>query len=120
MKKIIIVQLLFLCSICSCFAQNGQKFLVFTFNCLYKVGNYKHGSGDNLWIIPYDSCRNELPEKCLLLFLLKITKSPVYPTKYISDIIRLMTIRPIVILTNCLKTEEKSNAGPRNSSWIIQ
>lgn len=65
MKKIMIVQLLFLCSICLCFAQNRQKFLVFTFNCIYEVGKYKHGSGDNLWIIPYDSCRNDFTDKML-------------------------------------------------------
>ncbi len=45
------------------FAKIKQKFLVFTFNSVYTIGQYKHGTGDNLWIIPYDSCKKNLSEK---------------------------------------------------------
>ena len=56
---------MFLCSISSCFCKNRQKFLVFTFNCVYEIGKYRHGTGDNLWIIPYDSCRTAFSDKML-------------------------------------------------------
>lgn len=56
MKKITIVLVLFFLNIGNSFCQESGKFLVFTFNCVYEIGEYKHGTGDNLWIIPYDSC----------------------------------------------------------------
>lgn len=55
--------LLFFCGIGFC--QNKQKFLVFTFNCVYEIGEYKHGTGDNLWIIPYDSCLTNFSDRIL-------------------------------------------------------
>lgn len=66
MKKIMIIQLLLLCSIGTAFCQNRQRFLVFTFNSVYTIGQYKHGTGDNLWIIPYDSCKTNLSEKLMV------------------------------------------------------
>ncbi len=65
MKKKIIILLLFLCNITFGFCQNSRKYLVFTFNSVYQIGDYKHGTGDNLWIIPYDSCLTEMSEKML-------------------------------------------------------
>ena len=56
MKKTTIVLVLFFLNIGNSFCQESGKFLVFTFNCVYEIGEYKHGTGDNLWIIPYDSC----------------------------------------------------------------
>lgn len=56
MKKITIILLLVFFNIVIGFCQKSEKFLVFTFNCVYEIGEYKHGTGDNLWIIPYDSC----------------------------------------------------------------
>lgn len=64
MNKIIII-LLFLCSFVVGFCQNNHKFLVFTFNCVYEIGEYKHGTGDNLWIVPYDSCQTDSFERML-------------------------------------------------------
>ncbi len=45
MKKIIIILLLFLCVNGIGFCQNSQKYLVLTFNCVYEIGEYKHGTG---------------------------------------------------------------------------
>lgn len=56
------IQFAFLCFFTSGFCQNSQKYLVFTFNSTYQVGDYTHGTGDNVWIVPYDSCRNGLCE----------------------------------------------------------
>lgn len=47
------------------FCQISGKFLVFTFNCIYEIGEYKHGTGDNLWIIPYDSCLTNFSDRML-------------------------------------------------------
>lgn len=63
MKKIIIINLLLLCGICFCFGQNKKKYLVFSFYSVYEIEDYKHGTGDNLWVIPYDSCSEENLDK---------------------------------------------------------
>ena len=65
MKKITIVLVLFFLNIGNSFCQKSGKFLVFTFNCVYEVGEYKHGTGDNLWIIPYDSCLTNFSDRKL-------------------------------------------------------
>ena len=65
MKKITIVLVLFFLNIGNSFCQESGKFLVFTFNCVYEVGEYKHGTGDNLWIIPYDSCLTNFSDRKL-------------------------------------------------------
>lgn len=39
-------------------AQSDNHYLVFTFNDVYEIDGYKHGTADHLWIVPYDSCRN--------------------------------------------------------------
>ena len=63
MKKIIIINLLLLCGICFCFGQNKKKYLVFSFCSKYEIEDYAHGTGDNLWVIPYDSCCSENLDK---------------------------------------------------------
>lgn len=63
MKKIIIINLLLLCGICFCFGQNKKKYLVFSFYSRYEIEDYKHGTGDNIWVIPYDSCSSENLDK---------------------------------------------------------
>lgn len=63
MKKITIILLLFFFNIVIGFCQKSEKFLVFTFNCVYEIGEYKHGTGDNLWIIPYDSCLTNFSDR---------------------------------------------------------
>ena len=63
MKKIIIINLLLLCGICFCFGQNKKKYLVFSFYSRYEIEDYAHGTGDNLWVIPYDSCSSENLDK---------------------------------------------------------
>lgn len=65
MKKITIVLVLFFLNIGNSFCQKSGKFLVFTFNCVYEIGEYKHGTGDNLWIIPYDSCLTNFSDRKL-------------------------------------------------------
>ena len=65
MKKITIVLVLFFFNIGNSFCQKSGKFLVFTFNCVYEIGEYKHGTGDNLWIIPYDSCLTNFSDRKL-------------------------------------------------------
>ncbi len=65
MKKITIVLVLFFLNIGNSFCQESGKFLVFTFNCVYEIGEYKHGTGDNLWIIPYDSCLTNFSDRKL-------------------------------------------------------
>lgn len=65
MKKTTIVLVLFFLNIGNSFCQESGKFLVFTFNCVYEVGEYKHGTGDNLWIIPYDSCLTNFSDRKL-------------------------------------------------------
>lgn len=35
-----------------------QRYLVFTFNRTYQIQGYKHGTGDHVWIIPVDSCKD--------------------------------------------------------------
>lgn len=42
-----------------------KKLFVFLFNCVYEIGEYKHGTGDNLWIIPYDSCLTNFSDRKL-------------------------------------------------------
>ena len=63
MKKITIILLLVFFNIVIGFCQKSEKFLVFTFNCVYEIGEYKHGTGDNLWIIPYDSCLTNFSDR---------------------------------------------------------
>ena len=63
MKKITIILLLVFFNIVIGFCQKSEKFLVFTFNCVYESGEYKHGTGDNLWIIPYDSCLTNFSDR---------------------------------------------------------
>ena len=63
MKKITIMLLLVFFNIVIGFCQKSEKFLVFTFNCVYEIGEYKHGTGDNLWIIPYDSCLTNFSDR---------------------------------------------------------
>ena len=63
MKKIIIINLLLLCGICFCFGKNKKKYLVFSFYSRYEIEDYAHGTGDNLWVIPYDSCSSENLDK---------------------------------------------------------
>jgi hypothetical protein len=65
MKKTTIVLVLFFLNIGNSFCQESGKFLVFTFNCVYEIGEYKHGTGDNLWIIPYDSCLTNFSDRKL-------------------------------------------------------
>lgn len=65
MKKITIILLLFILNIGIGFCQKSGKFLVFTFNCVYEIGKYKHCTGDNLWIIPYDSCLTNFSDRML-------------------------------------------------------
>ena len=65
MKKTTIVLVLFFLNIGNSFCQKSGKFLVFTFNCVYEIGEYKHGTGDNLWIIPYDSCLTNFSDRKL-------------------------------------------------------
>ena len=63
MKKITIILLLVFFNIVIGFCQKSEKFLVFTFKCVYEIGEYKHGTGDNLWIIPYDSCLTNFSDR---------------------------------------------------------
>ena len=63
MKKLTIILLLVFFNIVIGFCQKSEKFLVFTFNCVYEIGEYKHGTGDNLWIIPYDSCLTNFSDR---------------------------------------------------------
>ena len=65
MKKITIILVLFFLNQGIGICQNSGKFLVFTFNCVYEIGEYKHGTGDNLWIIPYDSCLTNFSDRML-------------------------------------------------------
>ena len=65
MKKITIVLVLFFLNIGNSFCQESGNFLVFTYNCVYEIGEYKHGTGDNLWIIPYDSCLTNFSDRKL-------------------------------------------------------
>lgn len=46
------------------FGQSEQKYLVFTFDRRYYAEKQKGfmGSADNLWIVPFDSCKNRLDE----------------------------------------------------------
>ena len=40
-----------------------KKYLVFSFYSRYEIEDYKHGTGDNIWVIPYDSCSSENLDK---------------------------------------------------------
>ena len=80
MKKITIVLVLFFLNIGNSFCQESGKFLVFTFNCVYEIGEYKHGTGDNLWIIPYDSCLTNFSD--INIFLLLIMKVIAMRSRY--------------------------------------
>ena len=40
-----------------------KKYLVFSFYSRYEIEDYAHGTGDNLWVIPYDSCSSENLDK---------------------------------------------------------
>lgn len=42
--------------------QSEKYYLVFTFNKIYEIDGYKHGTGDHVWIIPYDNCRETFCE----------------------------------------------------------
>ena len=46
------------------FGQTEQKYLVFTFDRRYYVEKQRGfmGSGDNIWIVPFDSCKTRLDE----------------------------------------------------------
>lgn len=65
MKKITIILVLYFLNQGIGICQKSGKFLVFTFNCVYEIGEYKHGTGDNLWIIPYDSCLTNFSDRML-------------------------------------------------------
>lgn len=45
--------------------QDEQKYLVFTFNRKYQIKGERwyDGSCDNVWIVPFDSCKNGLSEE---------------------------------------------------------
>lgn len=63
--KRIILQITLLCLSLSAACQCSQKYLVFTFNETFQTGKYKHGTGDNVWGIPYDSCLDGINEEDL-------------------------------------------------------
>lgn len=62
MKRLFII-IVFVCNALVVKSQPAQKYLVFTFNRKYVCNGYKHGTGDHVWIIPFDSCRDGFCEK---------------------------------------------------------
>ncbi|MBR6287174.1 MAG: hypothetical protein IKR18_09365 [Bacteroidaceae bacterium] len=42
------------------FCQTSQKYIILTFNEKFQIRKYVHVTGDYLWIVPFDSCKNGL------------------------------------------------------------
>lgn len=64
MKRLVFV-LTVLSIITFSYCQTREKYLVFTFISTFHIQDYIHGTGENLWIISYDSCKTGIKEKDL-------------------------------------------------------
>lgn len=62
MKKITLIIVLVLDGLVA-HCQTEHHYLVFTFNRKYECEKHIHGTGDHVWIIPFDSCRDGICEK---------------------------------------------------------